>query len=257
MRRALSVLGLVIAALLTVVVLRASAFAAAAQDAAASGNLVDGAGRIVGAVRLQQIPNGVATTVEVSRLPPGGHAIGFHAVGRCDGPDFTSAGGTFSPTRYAPGRPAGDLPDLQADAAGRALYTFTSRTVTLSPGPISLFDADGAALVIDAGPGDGGGAGEARVACAVLAPGAAPAVDAQASAAAQASPGAVATSAAAQPDPGGQTITRRTWLDHTPLACSVVMLVVLVDAAVVAGAIYNLRRERRGAGPGGLPPATP
>jgi hypothetical protein len=29
-----------------------------------------------------------------------------------------------------------------------------------------------------------------------------------------------------------------------------VVTLVLADAAVVAGAIYNLRRERRGAGPG-------
>jgi superoxide dismutase, Cu-Zn family len=263
-RRALSVLGVMIAALVTVVVLLTGAFAAAAQDAAANGNLVDNTGRTIGTVQLQQIPNGVATTIEVTGLPPGSHGIHFHAVGKCDAPDFTSAGGTFNPTKYPQGRHAGDLPDLQADTAGHAVYTYTSRTVTLSPGPISLFDADGAALVISADPGDdvaavaGAGAdGETRVACAVLALGAAPVVGEQARAVAQASPGAAATSTAAQPDPGGQTITRRTWLDHTPLACSVVMLVLLVDAAVVTRAIYNIRRERRAAEPGGLPPATP
>src|SRR5919199_1630149 len=153
-RRALSVLGVVIAALLTVIVLRAGALSAAAQDAAAYGNLVDSTGKTIGTVQLQQIPNGVATTVEVAGLSSGSHGIHFRAVGRCDAPDFTSAGEPFNPTKNRRGPFAGDLPDLQADAAGLAIYSFTSRTVTLSPGPISLFDADGAALVISADPGD-------------------------------------------------------------------------------------------------------
>lgn len=153
----------------------------------AGGTLVDGSGNPIGSVSLTQTANGVAVTVNVTNataLKPGDHGIHFHAVGKCDGPDFVSAGGHFNPTNKQhgfdnPNGPhAGDLPNFTVgpDTASGGGYTFTAMTnrITLPPGPTSIFDADGTALVIHMGMDDGktepAGNSGARVACAMLMP---------------------------------------------------------------------------------------
>ncbi len=180
MRRIMAILGFTLVALLTLTPL------AGAEGERASGTLVDGTGQAIGAVQLEQRANGVTIAVTfqgVDVIKPGEHGIHLHAVGKCDGPDFTTAGGHFNPTgkkhgtQNPEGAHAGDLPNLvlgpsTATQRGYA-YTATATGVTLSPGPASLFDADGTALVIHANPDDhvtdpAGNSGP-RVACAVLA----------------------------------------------------------------------------------------
>ena len=180
MRRIMAILGFTLVALLTLTPL------AGAQGERASGTLVDGTGRAIGNVRLEQRGDGVAVSVTfqgIDVVQPGEHGIHLHAVGRCDGPDFTTAGGHFNPTmkqhglQNPQGAHGGDLPNLvvgpgSATQGGYA-YQATATGVTLSPGPASLFDADGTALVIHANPDDhltdpAGNSGP-RVACAVLA----------------------------------------------------------------------------------------
>jgi Cu-Zn family superoxide dismutase len=107
------------------------------------------------------------------------HGIHFHAVGRCDPPDFMSAGDHFNPTnrqhgqRNPQGPHAGDLPNLTVEANGTATYQATNALVTLGPGANSLLDADGSALVIHADPDDDvtdpAGNSGGRIACAVIA----------------------------------------------------------------------------------------
>lgn len=180
MRRIIALLGLVLVALLTL------APVAGAEGERASGTLVDGAGKTIGAVQLEQRANGVTVNVTfqgIDAIAPGEHGIHLHAVGKCDGPDFTTAGGHFNPTakkhgtRNPEGPHAGDLPNLVVGPTtatqGGYAYTATVTGVTLSPGSTSLFDADGTALVVHAGPDDyvtdpAGNSG-GRVACAVLA----------------------------------------------------------------------------------------
>ena len=180
MRRALAILGLALVALLGL------APAIGAEGERASGTLVDGTGKTIGAVQLEQRANVVTVNVTfqgVDAIKPGEHGIHLHAVGKCDGPDFTTAGGHFNPTgkkhgtRNPEGPHAGDLPNLVVGPStatqGGYAYTATATGVTLSAGPTSLFDADGTALVIHAGPDDyatdpAGNSG-GRVACAVLA----------------------------------------------------------------------------------------
>jgi Cu-Zn family superoxide dismutase len=108
------------------------------------------------------------------------HGIHLHAIGRCEGPDFKSAGGHWNPAGHQHGRDnpmgahLGDLPNF--DVAGQ-----TVASLTLPVGGITaadLADADGTALVIHADPDDyktdpSGNSG-ARIACAVLAPPRAP-----------------------------------------------------------------------------------
>jgi Cu-Zn family superoxide dismutase len=137
-------------------------------------------------VQLEQRANGVTVSVTlqgVDVVKPGEHGIHLHAVGKCDGPDFTTAGGHFNPggkkhgARNPEGPHAGDLPNLMVGPGsatqGGYAYQATATGVTLATGPASLFDGDGTALVIHANPDDhmtdpAGNSG-GRVACAVLA----------------------------------------------------------------------------------------
>ena len=124
----------------------------------------------------------VEVTITVKGLKPGLHGMHLHAVGKCEGPAFTSAGGHFDPGPFGNTDPdmnhpfhMGDLPNLQAGSNGEArLKTVTTR-VTLSPGPLSVFDADGTALIVHANPDQGvtgaaksGVSGGPRVACGVI-----------------------------------------------------------------------------------------
>lgn len=181
MKRSLLVLGLLSMALLSF------APAAGAVGEQATGVLVDGKGDSIGSVTVTQEANQVRLIVrlnDASVVMPGEHGVHFHAVGKCDGPDFTSAGGHFNPSakkhglRNPAGPHAGDLPNFSVAPGTRNQngpgYTFvtTSPMVTVTPGPASIFDADGTAFVIHQGPDDemtdpAGNSG-GRIACAVL-----------------------------------------------------------------------------------------
>jgi Cu-Zn family superoxide dismutase len=71
---------------------------------------------------------------------------------------------------------SGDLPNLVANAGVGLLHATTTR-VTLSPGPLSLFDASGSAIIVHVnedtycpdGP-DAGCAGGGRAACGIIEP---------------------------------------------------------------------------------------
>ena len=136
--------------------------------AATSAPLVRGDGSQVGSASLA----GDQLTVQANGLAAGAHGLHLHAVGRCDGPDFTSAGAHWNPTNRKHGAEnpdgphLGDLPNLVVgdDGLGRV-------TLTLPPG---FLDADGAAVVIHAAADDhrtdpSGNSG-ARIACAALIP---------------------------------------------------------------------------------------
>ena len=69
----------------------------------------------------------------------------------------------------------GDLPNLVADASGKATMKAVTTRVTLSEGPITLFDADGTAIIVHGNPDQGltgeaksGLSGGPRVACGVV-----------------------------------------------------------------------------------------
>jgi len=124
----------------------------------------------------------VEVTVTVSGLKPGPHGLHLHAVGQCEAPGFTSAGGHFDPGPAGQSDPdmnhpfhMGDLPNLVADASGKATLKTTTSRVTIANGPLSLFDADGSAIIIHANPDQGvtgeaksGLSGGPRVACGVI-----------------------------------------------------------------------------------------
>ena len=159
--------------------------AAGAQTAPrAASALIRGAdGQQIGTATLTETAAGVRVALQLRSLPPGEHGIHVHAVGTCEAPAVTSAGGHFNPTnaqhglRNPAGAHAGDLPELLVAANGTASYTTTTNRFTLGPGAASLFDADGSSIVVHADPDDHvtdptGNSG-ARIACGAIVAGAA------------------------------------------------------------------------------------
>ena len=140
--------------------------------------LIGATGQTVGSVRAWQTAGGVTFHVEATGLPHGVHGIHVHSVGRCDAPDFTSAGSHWNPLarKHGLSNPqgphAGDMPNFTVDASGRSSATIVAPGVTLSDGPHSVFTSGGTALVIHEKADDlmtdpAGNAG-ARVACGVI-----------------------------------------------------------------------------------------
>ena len=67
------------------------------SDNAAVADVKNAAGQPVASARFTQAGSVVRILVEAKGLPPGPHAVHVHAVGKCDPPDFTSAGDHFNP----------------------------------------------------------------------------------------------------------------------------------------------------------------
>ncbi|HEV8586255.1 MAG TPA: superoxide dismutase family protein [Methylomirabilota bacterium] len=149
------------------------------QDNAAVAELKNPAGQSVGVARLTQVGNVVHIIMEAKGLPSGPHGVHVHAVGKCDPPDFASAGAHFNPlgkqhgALNPQGSHAGDLPNLTVAPDGTGRLETSTEQLSLGSGPTSVWDADGSAVVIHASPDDfktdpTGNSG-ARIACGVLA----------------------------------------------------------------------------------------
>jgi Cu-Zn family superoxide dismutase len=145
--------------------------------ASATAQLRDSTELDKGRAMLRERNGDVMLRVEASGLSPGVHGIHVHAVGRCDAPDFASAGPHWNPAGRQHGRDnpqgmhQGDLPNLTVGADGRGVLEAPVAGATSASG---LLDADGAAIIIHAGPDDyrtdpSGNSG-GRIACGVLSP---------------------------------------------------------------------------------------
>jgi Cu-Zn family superoxide dismutase len=124
----------------------------------------------------------VEITVTAKGLKPGLHGVHLHAVGKCEPPAFTAAGGHFDPGPAGNTDPdanhpyhMGDIPNLRVGADGTGTLQARTTRVTLSEGPLSLFDTDGSAIIIHANPDQGttgepksGVSGGPRAACGVI-----------------------------------------------------------------------------------------
>ena len=141
--------------------------------------LLDPSGSPIGSASFVEQRQNVRIEISVTKLPPGVHGVHLHAVGKCDGPDFASAGPHFNPTgavhgALSPKGPhAGDLPNLTVGSDGRGTLTAFTSLVDLAPGASqSLLQAAGTAIVVHANTDDektdpSGNSG-GRIACGVV-----------------------------------------------------------------------------------------
>ena len=139
--------------------------------------LKDAQGKDVGSILIWDQGPGVALQLELHDLTPGEHALHFHQVPKCEGPDFKSAGGHFNPESKKhgfdnpEGHHAGDMKNFTVGADGKAKTKLDDGEVTLKDGPHSLL-TNGAAVVVHAKADDyktdpSGSSGD-RVACGVI-----------------------------------------------------------------------------------------
>ncbi|MCW3837341.1 superoxide dismutase family protein [Sphingomonas canadensis] len=133
-----------------------------------------GKGVAAGVASATEVPGGVRIQVEAEGLTPGPHGVHVHMAGKCDAPDFASAGGHWNPSAKQHGAMnpmgphVGDMPNLIAGADGKGTLSFVLAGATIA----GLADADGAALIVHAGEDDlktdpSGNSG-GRFACGVL-----------------------------------------------------------------------------------------
>jgi superoxide dismutase, Cu-Zn family len=135
-------------------------------------------GNTVGTASLRETKDGLLIIVSAKGLPKGLHAVHIHAVGKCESPAFTSAGGHFNPLnkkhglKNPDGPHAGDLPELYVNKDGVGRYEALMESMTLGSGETAIFDSDGSAIVIHATADDNmsdpaGNSGD-RIACGVI-----------------------------------------------------------------------------------------
>ncbi len=166
------------AALILLLSLSGTAIAADSLKKGAVAVLQNAEGKTVGEARFSPAPDGVALNVKVTGLPAGTHGIHLHAVGSCKAPDFASAGSHWNPMHKMHGLDSpqgahlGDLPNLVIGTNGTGKLDAVVKGAKLDSSDSGLFDADGTALVLHAGPDDNktdpSGNSGGRVACGVV-----------------------------------------------------------------------------------------
>lgn len=146
----------------------------------ASAALIGPDGSARGSATISQTPHGLQLVVDAVGVPAGVHGLHIHAVGKCDGPEFTTAGSHWNPTAAKHGKDAqggphwGDVPNITTGADGKGRIVADIHGAKLMGGKHPLLDADGAAVVIHATADDyktdpSGNSG-GRIACGVFKP---------------------------------------------------------------------------------------
>jgi superoxide dismutase, Cu-Zn family len=97
--------------------------AAQSADEDATAVLRNATGSDVGEVSPTQTRAGALPKLSIKDIPLGEHAFHIHAVGKCDGPSFESAGPHFNPGNAHHGimsgvGHAGDMPNLDVPRTG-------------------------------------------------------------------------------------------------------------------------------------------
>jgi Cu-Zn family superoxide dismutase len=123
----------------------------------------------------------VTVMVSAARLSPGKHAVHIHEVGACTPTcaaagshlDLGPAGSNLPVTANHPYH-SGDLINLQIGPQGTGSMTHVTNRITVSEGNLSIFDGDGASIIIHSLPDtycavdDPNCAGGGRTACGIF-----------------------------------------------------------------------------------------
>ena len=110
-------------------------------------------GSWAGVATISRRRDGVFLSLSAEAAAGGTYGMHLHAVGKCEGPDFTTAGPHWNPDMKQHGRDNpmgahhGDLPNVTAGADRKITLEFKLPDFVIS-GPTGLLDADGGALVI-------------------------------------------------------------------------------------------------------------
>ncbi|WP_218080702.1 superoxide dismutase family protein [Anthocerotibacter panamensis] len=153
---------------------------------------ISGPGGISGTVTFAQQANGYVRISALIKgdpkvLTPGRHGLHLHEVGSCDlstEVPFSSAKGHFDPGPFGSSTPVeanhpyhlGDLPNLEVNDRGEGHLETISNRISLSKGPVTLFDDNGSAVIVHKNSdeikanGTAAEAGGARLACGVVKP---------------------------------------------------------------------------------------
>lgn len=149
-----------------------------AQEVTASANMIDAQEKEAGTVTFRETKSGfLHVIVEMTGLPPGPHGFHVHEVGRCDLPDFQSAGGHYAGGKEhgvdsENGPHAGDFPNVHVGQDGILKVEFFTDRLSIARDKNPLMDADGSAVLVHAHHDDHATqpSGEAggRIACGVV-----------------------------------------------------------------------------------------
>ncbi|MEQ6389809.1 superoxide dismutase family protein [Bacillaceae bacterium S4-13-58] len=124
------------------------------QRSIADVELYNPSGDLLGTAKLKENPDGVEFDITVEGLEPGYHGIHVHEYPECEPPDFKSAGSHWDPDNkqhglmHPEGAHKGDLPNIEADGAGKAKATLMLPGATLKDDRYSLYKNGGTSLVI-------------------------------------------------------------------------------------------------------------
>ena len=168
----------------------AAPLVAAQQRPTASAEVRDPTGRVLATAELREGSSEVIVLLTLPNPPvlSGVKGLHIHERGRCDPPDYSTAGGIFNPLgrehglQNRNGPMVGDLPNVLFTSGGLSSYNGSAVMATLNPGQTSLLDADGSALIMTSDIDDGrtqpDGNSGSRIGCGVIVAGgpAAPAV---------------------------------------------------------------------------------
>ena len=136
-------------------------------------------GKAVGSATLSEDRIGLRVELRVVGLPEGLHGVHVHTVGKCEGPEFTTAGAHFNPagkvhgTLSTNGPHAGDLGNLEVKKDGTGLLSVTTPHLSLVPGASTNVAASGGLAIVvhaqaDDEKTDPTGNSGARIACGVI-----------------------------------------------------------------------------------------
>lgn len=106
-----------------------------------------------GVATLSDRSDGLWLSVAATGVASGSYGIHLHAIGKCDGPDFITAGPHWNPTQKQHGfdnpmgTHAGDIRNLVVNAGGAGAIEVQLVGAQFE-GAAGLFDTDGVALVI-------------------------------------------------------------------------------------------------------------